>query len=79
MGYFPATFIQTSPEIEEQQKRVSKMFDSIPYNRIEGKGKYGIASGGATYPIVKDIIEKFDLDIALLKVGAVFQRCNAAA
>ncbi|NLK68570.1 MAG: indolepyruvate ferredoxin oxidoreductase subunit alpha [Clostridiaceae bacterium] len=69
---FPPLSYRRHLEIEEQQKEISKMFDSIPYNRIEGKGKYGIASGGATYPIVKDIIEKFDLDIALLKVGAVF-------
>lgn len=69
---FPPLSYRRHLEIEEQQKEISNIFDNISFNSIEGKGKYGIASGGATYPIVKDIIEAYNLDVTMLKVGAVF-------
>ncbi len=69
---FPSLTYRRHLEIEEQQKEISDIFSDLSFNRIEGKGKYGIAAGGVTYAIVKDIINTYNLEFTLLKVGAVF-------
>ncbi len=69
---FPPLSYRRHLEIEEQQKEISDIFSKLQFNRIEGDGKYGIAAGGVTYAIVKDIIEACGLDVTLLKSGAVF-------
>ncbi len=69
---FPPLSYRRHLEIEEQQGEISNIFDNITFNRIEGKGKYGIAAGGVTYAIVKDIIDTYNLEVTLLKSGAVF-------
>lgn len=73
---FPPLSYRRHLEIEKQQQEISELFDHLPFNRIEGEGNYGIAAGGVTYAIVKDIIEAFHLDVTLLKSGAVFPPPN---
>ncbi len=73
---FPPLSYRRHIEIEKQQPEISGLFDKIPFNRIEGEGQCGIAAGGVTYAIVKDIIEAFDLKVVLLKSGAVFPPPN---
>ncbi len=73
---FPPLSYRRHLEIEKQQQEISELFDHVPFNRIEGEGKCGIAAGGVTYAIVKDIIEAFHLDVTLLKSGAVFPPPN---
>ncbi len=69
---FPPLSYRRHLEIEKQQKEISDVFSHLPFNRMEGEGRYGIAAGGVTYTIVKDIIELYQLDVTLLKSGAVF-------
>ncbi len=73
---FPPLSYRRHLEIEKQQQEISELFDQLPFNRIEGEGKSGIAAGGVTYAIVKDIIEAFHLEVTLLKSGAVFPPPN---
>ncbi|NLN64715.1 MAG: indolepyruvate ferredoxin oxidoreductase subunit alpha [Clostridiaceae bacterium] len=73
---FPPLSYRRHLEIEKQQNEISELFDSLPFNRIEGEGEYGIAAGGVTYAIVKDIVEAFGLKVTLLKSGAVFPPPN---
>lgn len=69
---FPPLSYRRHLEIEKQQAEISDIFSACPFNSIEGESKAGIAAGGVTYAIVKDIITHFNLDVTLLKVGAVF-------
>lgn len=69
---FPSLSYRRHLEIEKQQKEISALFSRLPFNRIEGNGRIGIATGGVTYAIVRDIIESYGLDVTLLKSGAVF-------
>lgn len=73
---FPPLSYRRHLEIEKQQQEISELFDHVPFNRIEGDGKCGIAAGGVTYAIVKDIIDAFRLEVTLLKAGAVFPPPN---
>ena len=71
---FPPLAYRRHLEIERGQAEISAEFDKIPFNRIEGSGKLGIAGGGVTYAIAKDVITELSLtdSVSLLKVGAVF-------
>ncbi len=69
---FPPLSYRRHLEIEKQQGEIADIFDRLSFNRIEGDGKYGIAAGGVTYAIVKDIIDTYNLNVILLKSGAVF-------
>ena len=73
---FPPLSYRRHLEIEKQQSEISELFDSLPFNWIEGEGENGIAAGGVTYAIVKDIVEAFGLKVPLLKSGAVFPPPN---
>lgn len=73
---FPPMSYRRHLEIEKQQGEISAMFDQLPFNRIEGEGTFGIATGGVTYAIVKDILEAYGLKVTLLKSGAVFPPPN---
>ena len=71
---FPPLSYRRHIEIEKQQKEISAEFDAVSYNRIEGNSKLGIAAGGVTYAIVKDVLKALNAEekVSLLKVGAVF-------
>lgn len=69
---FPPLSFRRHGEIKKQAADISKEFDTLPFNRIEGGGKLGIAASGVTYAIVKDIINDLNLDVCLLKSGAVY-------
>lgn len=71
---FPPLVYKRHLEIESQQREISEMFNSVKFNRIDGRGKLGIATGGVTYAIVKDVLKALDADskVTVLKVGAVF-------
>lgn len=69
---FPPLSYRRHLEIEQQQKEISALFSRLPFNRIEGNGRIGIATGGAAYAIVRDIVESYELDVTILKSGAVF-------
>ncbi|MBQ8510117.1 MAG: indolepyruvate ferredoxin oxidoreductase subunit alpha [Clostridia bacterium] len=69
---FPPLAYRRHVEIERQQTEISAEFDKISFNRIEGSGTLGIAAGGVTYAIARDVIDELGLDVTLLKVGAAF-------
>lgn len=70
---FPPLSYKRHLEIEKQQSEISDIFSKSKFNSISVNGPIGIASGGVTYSIVKDVLSDFKLsDISLLKIGAVF-------
>lgn len=71
---FPPLSYKRHIEFGTIQKELSKEFDTIRFNMIEGSGKTGIAAGGVTYAILKDVIKTLGVEdkVSLLKIGAVF-------
>ncbi len=69
---FPPLAYRRHLEIEHSQADIVAEFDKISFNRIEGSGKLGIAAGGVTYAIAKDVIAELGVDTTVLKIGAVF-------
>ena len=72
---FPRLSYQNHKKIEERNEKLSHVFSSCPFNRVEGclkgnlKVRRGVAAGGISYAYVKEILSE---DIPLLRVGTPF-------
>ncbi|MDR1961150.1 MAG: indolepyruvate ferredoxin oxidoreductase subunit alpha, partial [Gracilibacteraceae bacterium] len=80
---FPPLSYRRHGEFEKQQPEIAAEFDASPFNRLEGAGKLGLAAGGVTYAILRDVLmaragtsdwaEAMEFSgVSVLKVGAVF-------
>ena len=66
---FPALSYRRHGELEVKQHDMARAFDALPFNRIEGAGRMGVAVSGISYLYAKEVIDELGLDIALYKVG----------
>ncbi len=69
---FPALSYRKHGEIEEKQKALSNKFDNLKFNRVDFRGKKGIAVSGVSYLYAKEIINEFGLDVTLFKAGTPY-------
>lgn len=69
---FPALSYKKHGEIEIKQVALSDKFSSIKFNRIDFGDKKGIAASGISYLYVKEVIDEFELDVTLFKIGTPY-------
>ena len=76
---FPPLSYRRHIEIEKQQAEISEIFDNISFNSITVKSETGIAAGGITAAIVKDVLKELNVEekVSFLKVCAVFPEPRA--
>ncbi len=76
---FPPLSYKRHIEIEKQQAEISEIFDKISFNSITLKSETGIAAGGITAAIVKDVLRELNVEerVSFLKVCAVFPEPKA--
>ena len=69
---FPALSYRRHGELEEKQGEMARDFDKMPYNRIEGCGRKGVAVSGVSYLYAKEAIAELGADVLLYKVGTPY-------
>lgn len=69
---FPALSYRKHGELEQKQKLISDKFSTLTFNRIIKGGKKGIAVSGISYLYVMEVINEFDLDLTVFKVGTPY-------
>ncbi len=72
---FPRSSYMNHLKIEERNPRIGEEFSSYRFNKIEGKGKIGIATGGINYQYVKENISSMNFkedEYKLFKVATPF-------
>jgi len=69
---FPALSYKKHGELEIKQRQISDKFSSSRFNRIEGSGRKGVAVSGISYLYAREIIDLYDLDVTLFKVGTPY-------
>lgn len=68
---FPRLTFQNHLLIEKQREEQSREFSSWPFNRLQGSGKKGIATGGVSHAYVKEALETVREPYKLLKISAM--------
>lgn len=66
---FPRTSYLNHIKLEERRPVLAEDFSWYRFNRVEGSGKKGIATGGISYAYLKEAIEDGDLPCKILKVA----------
>ncbi|MBQ9881491.1 MAG: indolepyruvate ferredoxin oxidoreductase subunit alpha [Synergistes sp.] len=69
---FPALSYRRHGELEVKQYEMARDFDSMPYNRIEGSGRKGVAVSGVSYLYAKEAVSELGADVALYKAGTPY-------
>ncbi|ASJ11281.1 indolepyruvate ferredoxin oxidoreductase subunit alpha [Thermococcus sp. P6] len=55
--------------LNETLRRIEEEFNSMPFNRIEGRGRLGIIVEGAPYGYVKEVLGELGEDFRVLKLS----------
>lgn len=61
--------LQRHKWLNETLEKIREEFESLNFNWIEGKGKYGIITVGAPYNYVKEALAKINDDFKILKLS----------
>lgn len=71
---FPRTSYLNHIRIEERYKPLSDEFSEMEYNKIEGRGRLGIACGGISYAYVKEAVRLLGAEdsVSIMKIGTPF-------
>ncbi|HEX2924740.1 MAG TPA: indolepyruvate ferredoxin oxidoreductase subunit alpha [Ruminiclostridium sp.] len=69
---FPNLAYRKHIHIEQLQHKLSDIFSSLGFNRVEGKGKLGIAASGVAYAYVAEALEKLQAAVKIFKVGTPY-------
>ncbi len=72
---FPRSSYLNHLKIEERNPKIGEEFCSYRFNKLEGKGKIGIATGGINYQYVKEVLSILDFkeeEYCLFKVATPF-------
>lgn len=69
---FPRTSYLNHIKIEKRNEDLKKTLSLYSFNRIEGDGKIGIATGGISYAYVKEALNGLDKDVKILKISTPF-------
>lgn len=69
---FPGLSYQRHKHIEEQQCSMGDMLSDMPYNRISGNGRLGVAASGIAYAYAYETLSSMETNIKLFKVGTTF-------
>jgi indolepyruvate ferredoxin oxidoreductase alpha subunit len=71
---FPPLSFKRHSEFAEIYGKLSLEFEKSPFNQlVNGNKPYGIAAGGVTYAILRDVLSDLGIkDVNLLKIGTVF-------
>ncbi len=58
----------------EKMEKLREEAEKSPLNRVEGRGKWGVITGGTSYPYVQDALRELDLrdKVKVLKLGFTF-------
>ncbi len=58
----------------EKMEKLREDAEKSPLNRVEGRGKWGVITGGTSYPYVRDALRELDLQdkVKVLKLGFTF-------
>ena len=69
----PARAFKKKKELWEKLEKIPQEFSLNSFNRIEGKGKIGIITGGVSYTYVKEAVKNLaSADFSIFKVGAPY-------
>ncbi len=72
---FPRTSYLNHIKIEKRNPQIGEEFSTYRFNKVDGCGKLGVASGGISYAYTKEAMELLGLsekDITLLKIGTAY-------
>lgn len=59
-------------ELEIKQRQLAELFSNSRFNKIEGNGKKGVAVSGISYLYVKEVVDAYNLDVTIFKVGTPY-------
>lgn len=59
-------------ELEQKQQQIAAVFSDSRFNAITGSGKKGIAVSGVSYLYAREIIDRYNLDVTVFKVGTPY-------
>ena len=69
---FPALSYKKHGELEAKQHKIAEKFETSRFNRIDRGGSKGVAASGIAYLYAKEVIDEYQLEVTLFKVGTPY-------
>lgn len=76
---FPALSYKRHIQLEDMQEKLSGILADMPFNRVTGSGKKGIAASGIAYMYACEVLSSINNEVKLFKAGTPYPFPRKAA